>query len=54
MDLTCIEVMPVGEIEAHCNDQYLPLTAVMARIAEHYTLCNLDCNSGGHARAISR
>jgi cyclic pyranopterin phosphate synthase len=53
MDLTFIEVMPLGEIDAQRVDQYLPLTAVKAQIARHFTLRNLDYDSGGPARYVS-
>ena len=34
MDLTLIETMPLGEIDADRTDQYLPLSLVRARLAE--------------------
>ena len=37
MDLTLIEVMPLGEIGEGRLDQYLPLSLVRARLAERYT-----------------
>src|SRR5271167_1564705 len=36
MDLTLIEVMPLGEIGEGRLDQYLPLSLVRARLAERY------------------
>src|SRR6187431_427900 len=42
MDLTVIEVMPPGEIEPDRLDQYLPLSMVRARLAERYTMEDLD------------
>ncbi len=50
MDLTFIEVMPLGEVGAQRVDQYLPLTAVKRDIAKHFTLQDLQYNSGGPAR----
>ncbi|MGP0060548.1 MAG: GTP 3',8-cyclase MoaA [Beijerinckiaceae bacterium] len=50
MDLTFIEVMPLGEIDAQRVDQYLPLTSVKAEIAKHFSLQDLQYNSGGPAR----
>ena len=42
MDLTLIEVMPLGEIGEGRLDQYLPLSMVRARFTEHFSLDNLD------------
>ena len=42
MDLTLIEVMPLGEIGEGRLDQYLPLSIVRARLAERYTLEDID------------
>jgi GTP 3',8-cyclase len=50
MDITFIEVMPLGEIDGLRIDQYLPLTAVKAEIARHFTCHSLDYTSGGPAR----
>ena len=50
MDLTLIEVMPLGEIGEGRLDQYLPLSIVRARLAERYQLQDLDYRSGGPAR----
>lgn len=52
MDITFIEVMPLGEIDAERIDQYLPLTQVRARLAEHFTLDALDHRTGGPARYV--
>ena len=49
-DLTIIEVMPMGEIGEMRLDQYLPLSMVRARIAEHWTLTDSDHVTGGPAR----
>jgi GTP 3',8-cyclase len=50
MDLTLIEVMPLGEIGR--LDQYLPLSMVRARLNERYSLEDLDYRSGGPARYV--
>jgi len=50
MDLTVIEVMPLGDIEESRLDQYLPLSLVRARLAERYTLEDIDYRTGGPAR----
>src|ERR671912_1451866 len=38
MDLTLIEVMPLGDVGEARLDQYLPLSMVRARLTEHYQL----------------
>src|SRR5277367_6674114 len=48
MDLTLIEVMPLGEIGR--LDQYLPLSMVRARLGERFSLDELDYRTGGPAR----
>jgi cyclic pyranopterin phosphate synthase len=50
MDLTIIEVMPLGDISEDRLDQYLPLSMVRARLAEQYTLDEIDYRTGGPAR----
>jgi len=52
MDLTLIEVMPLGEIGAGRLNQYLPLSMVRARLAERYTLDDIDYRTGGPARYV--
>jgi cyclic pyranopterin phosphate synthase len=52
MDLTLIEVMPLGEIGEGRLDQYLPLSIVRARLAERYRLDELDYRTGGPARYV--
>lgn len=52
MDLTLIEVMPMGDIGAMRIDQYVPLSMVRARLAEQFTLTDLDESSGGPARYV--
>ncbi|MFL9825115.1 GTP 3',8-cyclase MoaA [Rhodoplanes sp. SY1] len=52
MDLTIIEVMPLGEIGEDRLDQYLPLSAVRARLAERFTLTETDYRTGGPARYV--
>src|SRR3954462_4246835 len=41
-DLTFIEVMPLGDVGEGRLDQYLPLSIVRARLAERYTLEDID------------
>jgi cyclic pyranopterin phosphate synthase len=51
MDLTLIEVMPMGEIGADARlDQYLPLSLARADIAKHFALTETDYRTGGPAR----
>ncbi|HEX3673428.1 MAG TPA: GTP 3',8-cyclase MoaA [Rhizomicrobium sp.] len=50
MDLTLIEIMPMGEIDGDRVDQYLPLSLVRARLAERYTLEESAHRTGGPAR----
>jgi cyclic pyranopterin phosphate synthase len=52
MDLTLIEVMPLGEIGEGRLDQYLPLSLVRARLNEHYRLEEIDYRTGGPARYV--
>jgi cyclic pyranopterin phosphate synthase len=50
MDITFIEVMPLGEIDGQRVDQYIPLTQVRARLAERFTLEPIAYATGGPAR----
>jgi cyclic pyranopterin phosphate synthase len=52
MDLSLIEVMPLGDIEPARIDQYLPLSMVRARLASRYTLEDIDYRTGGPARYV--
>jgi cyclic pyranopterin phosphate synthase len=52
MDLTLIEVMPLGEIETQRVDQFLPLSIVRARLLDRYLLEDLDDRTGGPARYV--
>jgi cyclic pyranopterin phosphate synthase len=52
MDLTLIEVMPLGEIDGQRIDQYLPLSLVRARLAARYDLEDLAERTGGPARYV--
>jgi GTP 3',8-cyclase len=52
MDLTFIEVMPLGEMEVARVDQFLPLSVVRARLADRYTLQDLPDRTGGPARYV--
>jgi cyclic pyranopterin phosphate synthase len=50
MDLTLIEVMPLGDVGEGRLEQYLPLSMVRARLAERFTLEDIDYRTGGPAR----
>ena len=52
MDLTLIEVMPMGEIGEQRIDQYLPLSRVRADLGERYTLHDLAFRTSGPARYV--
>jgi GTP 3',8-cyclase len=52
MALTLIEVMPMGDIGEARIDQYLPLSLVRARLAQHFTLTDLADDTGGPARYV--
>src|SRR5438105_9230823 len=52
MELTLIEVMPLGDVGEGRLDQYLPLSIVRARLAERYTLDEIDYRTGGPARYV--
>jgi cyclic pyranopterin phosphate synthase len=50
MDLSLIEVMPLGEVGSERVDQYLPLSLVRTQLATRYTLTDIDYRTGGPAR----
>jgi cyclic pyranopterin phosphate synthase len=50
MDLTLIEVMPLGDIGEDRLAQYLPLSLVRARLSEQFSLAEIDHRTGGPAR----
>jgi cyclic pyranopterin phosphate synthase len=53
MDLTFIEVMPMGDIGNEDRlDQYWKLTDLRAQLAERYTLTDLAERTGGPARYV--
>lgn len=51
-DLSLIEVMPLGAIETARADQYVPLSAIKARLSERFTLREVDYRTGGPARYV--
>src|SRR6056297_4128448 len=53
MDLTFIEVMPMGDIGNEDRiDQYWKLSDLRARLSEEYTLTDLPLRTGGPARYV--
>ena len=52
MDMTVIEVMPLGDIGEARIDQYLPLSVLRARLTERFTLEDIDYRTGGPARYV--
>ena len=50
MDITFIEVMPLGEIEIGRPDQFIALDEVRAALAQRYTLSPSGYTTGGPAR----
>jgi len=52
MDITVIEVMPLGDVGEERLDQYLPLSMVRARLAERFTMTDIDYMTGGPARYV--
>jgi cyclic pyranopterin phosphate synthase len=52
LDITLIETMPLGEIDADRTDQYLSLTAVRKELQSFWTLADLALSTGGPARYV--
>ncbi|RUY75643.1 GTP 3',8-cyclase MoaA, partial [Mesorhizobium sp. M7A.F.Ca.CA.001.09.2.1] len=52
MDLTVIETMPMGEIDADRTDQYLPLSLLRASLEGQFTLTDIPFKTGGPARYV--
>jgi GTP 3',8-cyclase len=52
MELTLIEVMPLGDVGEGRLDQYLPLSMVRARLSERFTMSEIDYRTGGPARYV--
>ena len=50
MELTLIEVMPLGEVEADRFDHYLPLSEVRSALERRFTLTGNAHRTGGPAR----
>jgi GTP 3',8-cyclase len=52
MDITFIEVMPLGDIEPARIDQFLPLSVVRARLMDTLTMTDDPHRTGGPARYV--
>lgn len=52
MEITLIETMPLGEIEADRTDQFLSLAEVRKDLEERWTLTPLTRKTGGPARYV--
>lgn len=50
MDMTLIETMPLGDVEADRMDQFLPLSVVRSRLSERWTFRDTVHRTGGPAR----
>jgi cyclic pyranopterin phosphate synthase len=52
MDITFIEVMPLGDIEPMRIEQFLPLSVVRARLMDQFTMVEDPYRTGGPARYV--
>jgi len=52
LEITLIETMPMGEVDADRTDQYLSLTALRAELESFWTLTDLSVSTGGPARYV--
>lgn len=52
IDLTLIEIMPLGEVDQDRMDQYLPLTQVREDLDIRWTLSPIGLRTGGPARYV--
>lgn len=52
MDMTLIEIMPLGETGHDRIDQYIPLTAVRDQLEKEFTLTPEDYRTGGPSRYV--
>jgi cyclic pyranopterin phosphate synthase len=52
MDITLIETMPMGEIEADRTEQFVSLAAIRAELQSFWTLEDLPLSTGGPARYV--
>ncbi|GJL94503.1 MAG: GTP 3',8-cyclase [Hyphococcus sp.] len=52
IDVSLIEIMPMGEIDANRLEQYLPLSSVKDRLEKDWTLTPLAYRTGGPSRYV--
>ncbi|GIK81768.1 MAG: GTP 3',8-cyclase MoaA [Pseudorhodoplanes sp.] len=52
MDMTLIEVMPMGDVGEGRLDQYLPLSLVRSRLTSRYSMQDIPDRTGGPARYV--
>ncbi|HTX50503.1 MAG TPA: GTP 3',8-cyclase MoaA [Caulobacteraceae bacterium] len=52
LDMTLIETMPLGEIDADRSDQFLSLADVRRRLEGFWTLTDIPLSTGGPARYV--
>ena len=52
MDMTLIETMPLGEIDADRTDQFLSLGEVRRELGSYWTLRDIPLSTGGPARYV--
>jgi cyclic pyranopterin phosphate synthase len=52
-DMTLIETMPLGDIDADRVDQYLPLSQVRAELLDLFTFEDIPYKTGGPARYVA-
>ena len=52
MDMTLIEVMPMGEIDENRVDQYLPLTEIRNALDAEFTLSETPYRTGGPSHYV--
>ena len=52
LDITLIETMPMGEVDADRTDQYLSLAALRRELESYWTLTDLPLSTGGPARYV--
>lgn len=51
-DMTLIETMPLGDIDADRTEQYLPLSIVRSQLSQKFTMTALPDRTGGPARYV--
>ncbi len=51
-DMTLIETMPMGDVDADRTEQYLPLSLLRSQLARHFTMTPTLDRTGGPARYV--